>query len=217
MNSAAAKDALKFWLSFKQWAPPESSKSDWGTVAQTMAQGRAAQGFIYAENISWISTDKKLSQVTGKIGVSLPPTAPGVFDSAMAGKGSIGYYDGAAFSIPITSQKKEAALLWLQYLAKSSIQTSWAKATTRIVNMETFEQQEIKKLDPLLGGYYSFMKKYDSLYEGSPPFPFHDPLVKLMLPYIEKAMNGELSPEKALDQVAVAVDDFLDQYYAQKK
>lgn len=209
LNSRAAKDALEFWLSFRQWAPPESAQSHWGTVPKTMADGRAAQGFIYGDNISWVCTDKDRSTVVGKIGVALPPTASGVINKAKAGKGIIGYYDGAAFSIPVTSAKKEAALLWLQFVADQSIQTKWAMATARITNMETFDRTEIKDQDKLMGGYFSYMKKNESLYGGAPPFPFHIPLRKVMLPYIEKAMKGELSPSDAMDRMAADVDNFL--------
>ena len=43
-------------------------------------------------------------------------------EDAEAGKGYIGYYDGGAFGIPVTSKNKEAALLFLQYIGQDSVQ-----------------------------------------------------------------------------------------------
>ena len=43
-------------------------------------------------------------------------------DDAEAGKGYIGYYDGGAFGIPVSSKNKEAALLFLQYIGQHSVQ-----------------------------------------------------------------------------------------------
>ena len=44
MNSDTAKEALDFWVSMLQYAPPESTQSTWDEVAATFAAGRAAQG-----------------------------------------------------------------------------------------------------------------------------------------------------------------------------
>ena len=68
------------------------------------------------------------SKVVGKVGVALPPVEPGVMEDAEAGKGYIGYYDGGAFGIPVTSKNKEAALLFLQYIGQDSVQADWAVA-----------------------------------------------------------------------------------------
>ena len=68
------------------------------------------------------------SKVVGKVGVALPPVEPGVHGGAEAGKGYIGYYDGGAFGIPVTSKNKEAALLFLQFIGQDSVQPDWAVA-----------------------------------------------------------------------------------------
>ena len=106
LNSDQAKEALSFWLSMLEYAPPEATSSTWDEVASTFAAGRAAQGWVYGENAAWIATDETRSNVVGKVGVALPPTAPGVLEEAAAGEGYIGYYDGGAFGIPHSSKKQ---------------------------------------------------------------------------------------------------------------
>jgi multiple sugar transport system substrate-binding protein len=120
MNSDTAKAALEWWVGNLELAPPESTQSTWDEVAATFAAGRAAQGLVYGENAAWIATDPNKSQVVGKVGVALPPTAEGVMQAVEGGQGYIGYYDGGAFGIPATSKNKEAALLWLQFIAQPS-------------------------------------------------------------------------------------------------
>jgi multiple sugar transport system substrate-binding protein len=209
LNSRQAKIALTFWLDLLQYAPPEATRSTWDDVAATFAAGRVAQGWVYGENAAWIATDSARSKVVGKVGVALPPTTPGVIEDALVGKGYLGYYDGAAFSIPYTSQNKEAALLWLQYLGRPAIQPEWAVTSSRVVHLSTFDDPLVRAQDKKLNGYYTLMKKQGHLFAGAPPFPFHVIIRDTIGTYIHQAINGELTPAEALDQAAVAVDKDL--------
>ena len=207
MNSDTAKKALTFWLDQLKNAPPESTSSTWDEVAATFAAGRAAQGWVYGENVAWIATDATRSKVVGNIGVALPPTEPGVIDAAKAGKGYIGYYDGGAFGIPHSSKNKEATLLWLQFIGQPSVQPEWAAKGSRIVQTATFDDPLIKELDKKTNGYYTFMREQGPLFAGAPPFPFHAQVREVVAPFIYKAISGELQPGDALDQAAKAADD----------
>ncbi|MBI1881928.1 MAG: extracellular solute-binding protein [Chloroflexi bacterium] len=206
LNSRQAKIALTFWLDMLQYAPPEATRSTWDEVANSFAAGRAAQGWVYGENIAWIATDPTRSQMVGKVGVALPPTAPGVIEDALVGKGYLGYYDGAAFGIPYSSRNQEAALLWLQYLGRPAIQPEWATTSSRVVHLSTFDDPLVRAQDKRLNGYYTLMKKQGNLFAGAPPFPFHVAIRDIIGAYIHQAIKGELTPAEALDQAAVAVD-----------
>jgi len=209
MNSDTAKEALEFWLGMLEYAPPESTSSTWDEVAATFAAGRAAQGWVYGENAAWIATDPERSAVVGKVGVALPPTAPGVLEEAAAGEGYIGYYDGGAFGIPHSSNNKEATLLWLEYIGQPAVQPEWAAAGSRIVHTATFDDPLIQELDPQVDGYYTLLEEEGPLFAGAPPFPFHAPIREVVAPYIYQAIAGELSASDALDQAAAAVDEEL--------
>lgn len=209
LNSRQAKIALTFWLDLLKKAPPEASQSTWDEVAASFAAGRVAQGWIYGENAAWIATDSTRSQVVGKVGVALPPSAPGVIEDALVGKGYLGYYDGAAFGIPTSSRKQEAALLWLQYLGRPAIQPEWAATSSRVVHLSTFDDPLVQAQDKRLNGYYTLMKKQGHLFAGAPPFAFHVAIRDTIGAYIHQAIKGELTPAEALDQAAVAVDKEL--------
>ncbi len=209
LNSQKAKDCFAFWYGLVKDAPPEALNSTWSEVGATFAAGRAAQGWVYAENIGWIATDPAQSKVVGKVGVALPPTAEGVIADAEAGKGYIGYYDGGAFGIPHSSKNKEATLLFLQFIGQESVQPDWALAGGRIVMNSTFDDPKIIARDKEVSGYYTLLKEKGKLFGGAPPFPFHSQVRETLDTFVHKALAGEISTSDALDQAAAAVDKQL--------
>ena len=210
LDGDTAVEALTFWLSMLEFAPPEATSSTWDEVASTFAAGRAAQGWVYGENAAWIATDESRSAVTGNVGVRLPVTAEGVIDAAAMGDGYIGYYDGGAFGVPHSSRNKEATLLWLQFIGQESVQAEWAAAGARITHTATFDDPLIAEQDTKVDGYYTLLEEQGPLFAGAPPFPFHAQVREVIDPFIQRAILGELSPADALSQAAAAVDEELD-------
>lgn len=210
LDGDTAVEALTFWLSMLEYAPPEATSSTWDEVASTFAAGRAAQGWVYGENAAWIATDESRSAVTGNVGVRLPVTAEGVIEAAAMGDGYIGYYDGGAFGVPHSSRNKEATLLWLQFIGQQSVQAEWAAAGARITHTATFDDPLIAEQDAKVDGYYTLLEEQGPLFAGAPPFPFHAQVREVIDPFIQRAILGELSPAEALSQAAAAVDEELD-------
>ena len=210
LDGDTAVEALTFWLSMLEFAPPEATSSTWDEVASTFAAGRAAQGWVYGENAAWIATDDSRSAVTGNVGVRLPVTAEGVIEAAEMGDGYIGYYDGGAFGVPHSSRNKEATLLWLQFIGQQSVQAEWAAAGARITHTATFDDPLIAEQDAKVDGYYTLLEEQGPLFAGAPPFPFHAQVREVIDPFIQRAILGELSPAEALSQAAAAVDEELD-------
>lgn len=206
MNSDEAKAALRYWLHLRDIAPPESSASTWSEAATTFAAGRVAQGLIYGENAAWIASDENQSTVVGNVGVAMPPMEPGVLEAAEAGEGYVGYYDGGAFGIPVTSKNQEAAALFLQYIAQDSVQGPWAVAASRITNTATYEDPEVQALDASLGGYYTMLRDEGRLFAGAPPYPFHRQLIEATAPIFYQILTGDVGSDEGLDQMAAAAE-----------
>lgn len=209
MNSDAAKEALAWWLNLLNYAPPEATSSTWDEVAASFAAGRAAQGLVYGENAAWIATNAERSQVVGNVGVALPPLSDGVLAAAEAGEGYIGYYDGGAFGLPVSSQNQEATMLWLQYIGQPSVQPGWAVAGSRIVMDATYDAPEVIAMDAATNGYFTLMRDEGYLFAGAPPFPFHASVREIIAPFIYSAIAGEISAADALDQAAAATNEAL--------
>ncbi len=206
MNSDEAKAALAFWVGLLADAPPEATASTWDEVAASFAAGRAAQGWVYGENAAWIATDPDRSKVVGNVGVAMPPVAEGVLADAESGAGYVGYYDGGAFGLPVSSKNPLCTLLWMQYVGQESVQPDWAIAGSRIVMESTYDDPAVQEVNAMTDNYYTFMKEQGPLFRGAPPFPFHAAIRSVVEPFIWKALAGEITPEDALDQAAAAAD-----------
>ncbi len=206
MNSDKAKEAMTWWLSMRDIAPPESNASTWTEVGTTFGAGRAAQGLVYGENAGWIAADSSKSLVVGKVGVALPPLADGVLEDAEAGKGYIGYYDGGAFGLPSTSKQKEAAALFLQYIGQDEVQPDWAVAAPRVTNKSTYDDPKVQAMNKELGGYYDMLKDKGYLFAGAPAYPFHAQVREATAPIFYKILTGDLSVSDGLDQMAAAAE-----------
>ncbi len=166
LDSDRAKEALRFWISLLQYAPPDAIDSTWADVEAAFADGRVAQGWLYGEYVATLATDPERSHIVDRLGVTLPPTAPGVAEDALVGEGYIGYYDGAAFGIPKNSSQVEPTLLWLQYLGQPAVQPEWAVDTSRVVHLSTFDDPLVRAQDQRLRGYFTLIKKQGNLFAG---------------------------------------------------
>ncbi|EYD75997.1 N-Acetyl-D-glucosamine ABC transport system, sugar-binding protein [Rubellimicrobium mesophilum DSM 19309] len=209
MNSPEAKAALHYWLHLRDIAPPESAASTWTEVGTTFAAGRVAQGLVYGENAAWIASDPNQSKVVGNVGVALPPVEPGVMEAAESGNGYIGYYDGGAFGVPVTSKNQEAALLFLEYIGQNSVQADWAVAAPRITNTATYDDAKVQEMDASLGGYYTMLRDDGKLFAGAPPYPFHAQVREATAPIFYQILTGEIDPDTGLDQMAAKAEEEL--------
>ena len=209
LDTDRAKEALAWYVDMLQYAPPGAKTYTWDESAAAVASGKVAQGLIYGENTAWNATNAEKSVATGKIGVALPPTLPGVMDDIKAGKGYIGYYDGGAFGIPVSSKNPEAALLFLEFVARKEWQAKFASLAARIVRKSTFESEEIKALDPKVGGYFTLMKDQGYLFAGAPAFSMHPVLNEIQMKWIVKAVAGEATAAQACDEMAKEIDKTL--------
>lgn len=209
MNSDEAKAALRWWLHLRDIAPPESVQSTWSEVATTFAAGRAAQGLVYGENSAWIASDANQSRVVGNVGVALPPLAEGVLDQVEAGEGYIGYYDGGAFGLPVTSTNQDAALLFMQFMAEEELQPDWAVAGSRITTTATYDDPQVQELSSQLGGYFDMMKDQGHLFAGAPAYPFHAQVREATAPIFYDILTGSIEPDAGLDQMAAKAEEEL--------
>jgi multiple sugar transport system substrate-binding protein len=206
VDSPQAKAALKYWIDMLKDAPPEARTSTWDEVAASFAGGRAAQGFIYGDNLAWVAQDATKSMVTGKVGVALPPLAPGVINDAVLGNGYIGYYDGGALGIPTSSKNKEAAYLWTQWVVRKSVQGDFANFAFRIIRNSTFSDPKVQELNPKVGQYFDLLKTGGPLFRGAPAYPFHRQVLEVYQKYFNAAFAGEMTADAACDALAKDVD-----------
>ena len=150
--------------------------------------------------------DESKSLVVGKVGVALPPLAPGVLGDAEAGNGYIGYYDGGAFGMPHSSKNKEATALFLQYIGQNEVQPDWAVAAPRVTNKATYDDPKVVAMNEKLNGYYDMIKDKGYLFAGAPAYTFHAQVREATAPTFYQILLGNLSVSDGLDQMADAAE-----------
>jgi multiple sugar transport system substrate-binding protein len=141
--------------------------------------------------------------------VALPPLSEGVLEAAESGEGYVGYYDGGAFGLPVTSSSQDAALLFLQFMALPEVQEEWAVAAPRITLNSTYDSPRVQELDAELGGYYTMLRDQGKLFKGAPPYPFHRQLIEATAPTFYQVLTGELTADEGLDQMAAQAEQEL--------
>ena len=209
MNGPEAVEAMTWWLSMRDIAPPESPASTWTEVGTTFGAGRAAQGLVYGENAGWIAADESKSLVVGKVGVALPPLKDGVMEEVEGGTGYIGYYDGGAFGMPHSSKNKEATALFLQYIGQNEVQPDWAVAAPRVTNTATYDDPKVQEMNEKLSGYYDLIKDRGYLFAGAPAYPFHAQVREATAPIFYQILTGDLGVQEGLDQMAATAESTL--------
>lgn len=209
VNSDEAKATLRWYIDMLQYAPPDVKTYTWDEEAASVAAGKVAQGLVYCENLATLICDPAKSRVAGKVTVAKPPTTPEALADAKAGKGYIGYYDGASFSIPVSSKNKEAAWLFTQWIIRKDWDVEFTRLASRVVRKSTFEAPEIKDMDVDQGGYFTVLKEYGPLFAGAPPLPMHLVIIDVYMNWISRAVAGELTPEEALDGLAKEIDETM--------
>lgn len=128
---------------------------------------------------------------------------------AESGKGYIGYYDGGAFGVPVSSKNADAALLFLEFIGQNEVQADWAVAAPRITKTATYADPKVIAMDKTLGGYYTMLKDQGKLFAGAPPYPFHAQVREATAPIFYQILLGEVGPDEGLDQMAAKAEEEL--------
>jgi len=204
-NDTCGKKAFETYIELLKYAPPGVSSYTWDEVGATFTRGGAAQGLMYAEFFGTIF--KQNPNMIGKYGVAFPPIDPDCYRG-----GYIGYFDMGGMGINPYSKNKEAAWLFIQYVTsvegEEQIMTNINTVTRYSVLYKLADQ-----LDAKYGhGYFALVKKALQLnvFRGAPPFPFHLDITQQAYAPLHKAVTGEESPDKAIDECAALVSKILE-------
>ena len=141
-NSPEAVEAFKFYgHMMKAYGPPGGSTIGWKEVIGAMAQGKAAMTVEISIFAHMVLENPKRSKVVGKLGyVAFPPGKPGNYVTMMPCNISF---------ISSLSQKKEAAWLYLQYMANKTFFLEGKMAGLPVTRRSSWENPKWKAADKL--------------------------------------------------------------------
>jgi len=216
LNSPAAVYALEKYVKWLQeYAPPEAVGWRWVDAGPKASRGDVAQKIF--QYITWLSHDdfhrpgSPVVYPDGRPKWRVAPTPHGRYwDKGM----KVGYQDAGSWTIPraIKGQKRAMAWLWAQFcVSKTVALKKFLVGGTPVRKSTVFS----KHLDPIKykwGGLIDFYRSPEEKKwtDTGPNVPHYPALSAVWWPNIAKTIDGRLTPEQAMDNIAAAQDALMD-------
>lgn len=215
VNGPAAVYALTKYIEWlEKYAPPEAKEWQWVDAGPQAARGDIAQCIF--QYITWLSDDafhQPGSPVVGADGNPLwrvAPTPHGRYwDEGM----KVGYQDAGSWTIPknVKGQRRSMAWLWAQFAVSKTVSLKKFLVGGTPVRKSTIFSDYVTERQEKWGGLIEFYrseerKKWTDTGLNVPDYPT---LSALWWPNIARAIEGQVSPQQAMDAIAQAMDEAM--------
>lgn len=215
VNGPAAVYALTKYIEWlEKYAPPEAKEWQWVDAGPQAARGDIAQCIF--QYITWLSDDafhQPGSPVVGADGKPLwrvAPTPHGRYwDEGM----KVGYQDAGSWTIPknVKGQRRAMAWLWAQFAVSKTVSLKKFLVGGTPVRKSTIFADHVTEHQERWGGLIEFYrseerKKWTDTGLNVPDYPT---LSALWWPNIARAIEGQVSPQQAMDAIAQAMDEAM--------
>lgn len=216
-NGPAAVYALETYIRWLNlYAPPEAKDWTWVDAGRRGAKGDIAQRVF--QYITWLSDDgfhSPDSPVTDAEGLPLwrvAPTPHGRYwDEGMKG----GYQDAGSWTIPVTVEgpRRAIAWLWAQFAVSKTVAVDKFIAGGTPVRISTVFSDYLSRHIRDYGGLIEFYRSSDAnrWTDTGLNVPDYPLLSSLWWPNIALAIEGEISPQQAMDNIAFQMDSAMGQ------
>ena len=198
------------WLD--KYAPPEASGMTFGEAGPVPAQGNIAQQMFWYTAFTADMTDPGLS-VTDDEGnpkwrMAPSPTGP-YWEEGM----KVGYQDVGSWTFfdSTPEDRRTAAWLFAQFTVSKSVSLEkLMEGLTPIRESDVFSQQ-MTDMAPKLGGLVEFYRspKESNWTPSSTNVPDYPRMAPLWWQNLAPAVNGEVTPQEALDNLAGDMDSIM--------
>lgn len=196
VNSPEAIEALEFYLSMRDTAPDGVANYNADEIGRVMVQGEGLLSIVWP---SWApEMEKEGSSVKGKIGYTLVPKAEGNDHAPMIGNWIM--------AIPEVSEKKEAALQFIEWANSKEIQKE------AVLNGGVPTRTSVLT-DPELLEEYPYL---DAIAEGlnnanfRPRTPLYSQIESIYGTALNQAMTDDLTAKEALDKAAAEIEKLME-------
>ena len=186
INSKENYEALRFYLSLKEFSPKGVLQFTWDDALAQMQQGLIAMTIMWSDAPSALY-DPSESKVVDKIGYSLVPVKEGI-------NRKVAVFGGWGFLINDKSKYKKEAYKFIQWACRPDIQLKWAKIGGLPASKTIFDDQEYLTI-PYMKAQNMALKNLVSW----PRKPWAETFITNGQIALSKAAIEEMSPEQALN------------------
>ena len=211
-NGPAAVYALDTYIRWlRLYAPPEARDWRWVDAGAEAAQGNVAQRIF--QYTTWLSDDRfhnPDSPVTDENGLPLwrvAPTPHGRYwDEGM----KIGYQDAGSWTIPqnVEGPNRAMAWLWAQFAVSKTVAVDKFIAGVTPIRTSTVFSDYLEEHIEEYGGLVEFYRSKDMKLwtDTGLNVPDYPQLSGIWWQNIAEAIEGEVTPQQAMDAIALQMD-----------
>lgn len=200
------------WL--RLYAPPEAKNWQWVDSGPQAARGDIAQQIF--QYITWLSDDRFHqvgSPVVDAQGLPLWRVAPTPHGRYWEEGMKVGYQDAGSWTIPrnITGQRRAMAWLWAQFAVSKTVDLQKFIVGGTPIRQSTIFSDYLTQHMVEYGGIIEFYRSQERYkWTGSGPnVPDYPKLAAIWWPNVSRALEGEATPQQAMDMIAQAMDDTM--------
>ncbi len=202
LNSEANIRSLEVYKKlFTEAAPPGAIEYDWGGREESFRQGLAA--FMQTWSVGATSySDPKVSNIVGKVGISVAPVAEG-----MTPQYGVGGW-GLSINADIDATRQEAAWTFIKWITSKKIH----KEFNMLGAGGFIRKSELDDAD--LNTKFDFLPVLKETYEHGngefrPRIPQYPEIQDLLGTAVNSALSGSVTPKEALDKAQAAAEELF--------
>ncbi len=215
VNGPAAVYALTKYIDWlNKYAPPEAKNWQWVDAGPQASRGDIAQRVF--QYVTWLSDDRfhelgsPVVAPDGKPLWRVAPTPHGKYwDEGM----KVGYQDAGSWTIPknVKGQRRAMAWLWAQFAVSKTVELKKFTIGGTPVRKSTVFSDYLSLRKANYGGLIEFYRSEErKKWTGTGPnVPDYPTLSAIWWPNIARAIQGELTPQQAMDAIGAAMDDAM--------
>jgi multiple sugar transport system substrate-binding protein len=194
LNAKAAADGLEFMKGLMKFSPPGGSNFDYAKTPEALVNGSVAMAMNYYAFFPGLS-----KQLGDKVGFFM---APGKGNARAVSLGGQGF----SISAKTSKEKQELSKKFIAWFLQEDIQKKWITkdagftAHTGILNSEAFRQAS-----PYNASFAESLNYVQDFWN----VPVYNELLAPAQRLLGEALDGRVSPQKALDELASEHEEIL--------
>lgn len=195
VNSPQALAATEYYKSLMEFSPPDTLNYFWDDVMALMQQGTVAQLIMWNDATYAVAVDEAASTVVGKMGFDVVPQGDG---------GKVAQVEGWTYLVPVSSNNKEAAYLFIQWMMDYDQQLRQHLNGGATARPDVYADADVQALP-----YSKASMESNEVAIPKPTLPQSSEMTDILVRELSSYLAGEKSAKEALDRSAQEISAIL--------